>query len=255
MTQIYKEIEAIQLTAHRGSSRDAPENTISAINLAIQDKADYVEIDVQQTKDGRLVVLHDTNLQRVAGINQQIWELDWEEVRQLDVGSWFNSKFAAERIPLLEAVIKIAKDKIKLNIELKFNGMNTELATEVVKLVGEQEFAAQCVISSANYPALLKVKELNPEIATGLIMPTALPKVAEFKVDFYSVRPAIATIDFINQAHVQGKQVHVWTINEITEMETFLSRQVDNIITDTPKTLRRLLPNRSRILAVHEDGA
>ena len=248
MTQIYKEIEALQVTAHRGSSRDAPENTISAINLAIQDEADYVEIDVQQTKDGKLVVLHDSNLQRVAGINQHIGELDWEEVRQLDVGSWFSAKFTAERIPLLEEVIKTTKDKIKLNIELKFNGHEQKLATEVVKLVAEQEFVEQCVISSANYPALLKVKELNPQIATGLIIPTALPTVAEFKVDFYSVRSAIATIDFINQAHAQGKQVHVWTINEITEMETFLNRRVDNIITDTPKTLRRLLPNCSRIL-------
>jgi len=241
MTHIYKEIQPIEITAHRGSSMDAPENTISAINLAIQDKADYVEIDVQQTKDGKLVVLHDSNLQRVAGVAQNIWELDYEEVRQLDVGSWFDSKFAQQRVPCLEEVIQTAKGKIKLNIELKLNGHEQELAAQVVKLVDEQKFAQQCVISSADYHALLQVKEINPQIATGLIMTRASVKADEFKVDFYSVQPSVATIEFINQAHAQGKEIHVWTINELTQMETFLSRRVDNIITDTPKTLRGLL--------------
>ncbi|NEP58172.1 MAG: glycerophosphodiester phosphodiesterase [Symploca sp. SIO2G7] len=240
MAQLYNN-QAIQVTAHRGSSINAPENTISAINLAIQEQADYVEIDVQQTKDGKLVVLHDSNLQRVAGIAHNIWELDYEEVGKLDVGSWFDAKFAQERVPCLEEVIEATKDKIKLNVELKLNGYEQELAAQVVKLVDEQKFAQQCVISSADYRTLLQVKALNPQLATGLIMPTAMAQVDKLKVDFYSVQSLVATTDFINQAHALGREVHVWTINELTEMETFLNRGVDNIITDTPKTLRELL--------------
>ncbi len=241
MSQFSNKIQPIKVTAHRGSSMDAPENTMSAINLAIQDQADYIEIDVQQTKDGKLVVLHDSNLQRVAGVDENIWELDYEEVRKLDVGSWFDSKFSEERVPCLEEVIKAVKGKIKLNIELKLNGYDQELAVEVVKLVDEQKFVEECVTSSADYNTLLKVQELNPEIATGLIMTTAIEHVDQLKVDFYSVQPLVATIDFIHQAHANGREVHVWTINELTQMKTFLNRQVDNIITDTPKTLRGLL--------------
>jgi len=240
MAQIYNN-QAIQVTAHRGSSMNAPENTMSAINLAIQEQADYVEIDVQQTKDGKLVVLHDSNLQRVAGIAQNIWDLDYEELRQLDVGSWFDTKFTQERVPCLEEVIEAVKGKIKLNIELKLNGHEQELAPQVVKLVGEQKIVEQCVISFADYHALLQVKALNPQLATGLIMPTAMAQVDELKVDFYSVQSLVATTDFINQAHALGREVHVWTINKPTEIETFLNRRVDNIITDTPKTLRGLL--------------
>ncbi|NER23597.1 MAG: glycerophosphodiester phosphodiesterase [Symploca sp. SIO1B1] len=240
IAQLYKN-QTIQVTAHRGSSMNAPENTISAINLAIQEQADYVEIDVQQTKDGKLVVLHDSNLQRVAGIAQNIWELDYEEACKLDVGSWFDTKFAQERVPCLEEVIEAVKGKIKLNIELKLNGHEQELAPQVVKLVGEQRIVEQCVISSADYHALLQVKALNPQLATGLIMPTAMAQVDKLKVDFYSVQSLVATTDFINQAHALGREVHVWTINEPTEMETFLNRRIDNIITDTPETLRELL--------------
>ncbi|NEP00118.1 MAG: glycerophosphodiester phosphodiesterase [Symploca sp. SIO2E9] len=231
----------IDITAHRGSSDAAPENTMSAINLAIQEQADYAEIDVQQTKDGSLVLLHDSNLKRVTGIERNIWELSDNEVDKLDVGNWFSLKFAGEKVPYLEEVIDAVKGKIKLNIELKLNGHEQNLAEHVAELICQKEFTEQCLITSFDYHTLVQVKKINAQVATGLIFARPIENLANFKVDFYSVEQMVATIDFINTAHAIGRNVHVWTVNKIAEMGKFISRGVDNIITNRPKTLHVLL--------------
>lgn len=231
----------IEITAHRGSSDVAPENTMSAINLAIQEQADYAEIDVQQTRNGSLILLHDSNLRRVTGIDRNIWELSDHEVDKLDVGSWFSSEFAGEKVPYLEEVINAVKGKIKLNIELKLNGHEQNLAEPVAELIGKQEVIEQCIVTSFDYGTLVQVKEVNAQITTGLICAMPIENIAKFKVDFYSVEQKLATIDFINTAHTIGRNVHVWTVNEIAAMEKFISRGVDNIITNRPKTLQVLL--------------
>src|SRR5262249_22055869 len=92
----------VRVTAHRGHARAAPENTLSAIRKAIESGADYVEMDVQQTADGVVVLLHDRDLKRVAGVSRRLDELSYDEVRKLDVGSWFDPAFAGERVPTLE---------------------------------------------------------------------------------------------------------------------------------------------------------
>lgn len=235
--------KTIHVTAHRGSSKSAPENTLSSIDLAIREQADYAEVDVQQTKDGSLVLLHDSNLRRVAGLDQNIWELSDQEVRKLDVGRWFSPTFAGEKMPFLEEVIEAVKGKIKLNIELKYYGGGQNLAERLVELIREQNFAHQCVITSFNYGIISQVKSLDRGLKTGLITAKKVTNVSELDVDFYSVHKLIATNKFIRNAHAHGKDVHVWTVNRRLNMEILLARGVDNIITDTPKKLRALLLN------------
>ena len=98
-------VDRVEVTAHRGSSSSAPENTLSAIRQAIADQADYAEIDVQETLDGVIVVLHDSDLMRVTGKKLNIWETTFAKARKLDAGSWFSPEFAGEKIPTLEEAI------------------------------------------------------------------------------------------------------------------------------------------------------
>ncbi|MGQ4648309.1 glycerophosphodiester phosphodiesterase family protein [Lyngbya aestuarii] len=233
--------KTIYVTAHRGSSEDAPENTLSALNLAIQQQADYAEIDVQQTKDGSLVALHDSNLKRVAGVDRHIWELTDKEVSMLDVGSWFSSDFAGERVPFFGEVIDVVKGKLKLNIELKINGHEQNLAERITALIDDHGLEKQCVITSFNYEILAQIKALNQQIATGLIIAKSVGKLAELNIDFYSIHKRLATADFIKTAHDQNRDVHVWTVNKIKDMKKLLNLQVDNIITNRPETLKLLL--------------
>src|SRR5262249_20771464 len=110
----------VEVTAHRGHARAAPENTLSAMRKAIESGADYAEMDVQLTSDGKIVLLHDRDLKRVAGDSRRLDELSYDEVRQLDVGRWFDPAFSGERVPTLAEVINLCRGKIRMNIELKF---------------------------------------------------------------------------------------------------------------------------------------
>ena len=148
----------------------APENTISAMEYAIEAMADYAEIDVQETKDGEIVLLHDNNLKRVTGLNANIWNLTYDEVSQLDAGIKFHKKFRGEKIPTLNEVIECCKGKIRLNIEIKYNGHNSQIVKKVVKIIEDQGFEDSCVLTSMNYKFLEQAKELNPKITTGYTM-------------------------------------------------------------------------------------
>ena len=137
-----------EVTAHRGSSRMAPENTMAAIEAAMEEMADYSEIDVQTTADGIVVVCHDLNLKRVAGVDRRLGTMTYDQVSRLDVGSHFSPRFAGERIPTLEEVLEACKGRMKLNIELKNIGNSSSLPEQVAALVREYGMEDQCVITS-----------------------------------------------------------------------------------------------------------
>jgi glycerophosphoryl diester phosphodiesterase len=228
------EFRLVQVTAHRGHARAAPENTLSAMRKAIESGADYAEMDVQLTADGKVVLLHDRDLKRVAGDSRRLDELSYDEVRQLDVGSWFDAAFASERVPTLTEVICLCRGKIRLNIELKFFGPDRRLAQEVAAIVHEQTCESDCLVTSLNYEALLEVKRRNPGLRTGLIVAHALGDVSRQEVDALSVRADFLSDELLRAAHRSGKEVHAWTVNEPRQMTRLMKRGVDNIITSDP---------------------
>ena len=234
--------KSISITAHRGNSHQAPENTLSALSMAMVEGIDFAEIDVQQTIDGKLVVIHDFNLERLTKTcHQNIGELSSNQLRSLDVGSWFSRQYAGEKIPYLEECMDLVKGKIKLNLELKLNGHEVNLAEAVVNLISKKDWQKNCVISSFDYDILLKVKNLAPSLTVGLIINSRISNLAELQVNFYSVSTSYATRDFIEFAHREKKEVHVWTVNSLKEMKWFISLGVDNIITDNPLLAKQLL--------------
>ena len=237
LRQVMTDHPPVKITAHRGHSRAAPENTISAVRKAIESKADYAEVDVLLTSDGVAVLLHDSDLKRVAGDERKISDMSFDDLKQLDVGSWFGSEFVGERVPTLEEVMKLSKGRIKLNIELKVYGPDSRLIPEVARIIRELNFESECIVTTFDYDALLEAKRLNPRIRTGLIIAHALGDVSKLEVDLFSVRANWLSDQVLKQAHRRAKEVHVWTVNDPAEMLSFMKRGVDNIITDDPDIL------------------
>ena len=231
-----------EVTAHRGSSRMAPENTMAAIEAAMEEMADYSEIDVQTTADGIVVVCHDLNLKRVAGVDRRLGTMTYDQVSRLDVGSHFSPSFAGERIPTLEEVLEACKGRMKLNIELKNIGNSSSLPEQVAALVREYGMEDQCVITTVKLGYLERVKEMAPELRTGYILAAAYGTYYDNEyIDFISIRSSFVGRKLVEAAHEKGKAVHVWTVNSKTEIEQMKLLGVDNIITDYPVRAREIL--------------
>ena len=231
-----------RITAHRGSSSGAPENTMAALEKAVEEMADRAEIDVQETADGVIVLCHDTSLKRVAGVNKKVSDLTLEQIKKLDVGSWFSSEYQGEQIPTLEEVMEYAKGKIDLNIEIKNLGNSSGLPEKVIELVEKHEMQEQCVITSTNRFYLKRVKAVNPEIRTGYIISAAYGNFySDEFIDLISIRSSFVTERMIESAHEAGKAVHAWTVNGKVEMERLKQLGVDDMITDRPVLAREIL--------------
>lgn len=237
----------VYVTAHRGSSLRAPENSLSAIEAAIEDGADYAEIDVQETADGVIMVMHDSDLLRIAGRDWKIWETDYDRLRELDAGSWFGPEFAGERIPTLEEVIELARGRIRLNIELKYNGHDQRLAERVVDILETSDFVDQVVISSLELRGIREVREIDPEARVGFIVASSIGNLTRIDADFFSINSRSVSQDLVRRLRRNGKGVHVWTVNGRRNMSTFIDLGVENIITDEPAVLREMLREREEL--------
>jgi glycerophosphoryl diester phosphodiesterase len=235
------------VTAHRGSSSLAPENTMSSLLLAIEEGADYAEIDVQETADGVVVLFHDTDLRRKAGVDPPIWEVSYEEFQQLDIGSWFSDQFTDERIATLKQAIRAAKGKIKLNIEMKFNGHDRQLEAEVVRLVREANFEDECIVTSLDLAGLQRLARLDESLRRGLIVTAKVGDATRLDVDLIAVNANFLTRDLVARARRQNQEVHVWTVNEPDQMLTMIHLGADNILTSSPGILIELLDARAEM--------
>ena len=227
-------IRTMEVTAHRGASVKYPENTMSAFKGAKELNRDWIELDVQQTKDKKLVVLHDSNLKRTTGVNKNTWELTYDEIEKLDAGSFFSEKFKGEKIPSLEEVIKFAKDNnIKLNIELKPTGKEVDFESSVVQLINKYDFSNNCVVTSQVYEVLENIKKYSKDIETVYVMSLAYGDIVSLKdADNFSIEASSVTKTLVNKVHKEGKQLYAWTVNTKESITNMINLNVDNIITD-----------------------
>ena len=232
----------IPVTAHRGSSKEAPENTMAAIEKAVEEMAEYAEIDVQTAKDGVIVLSHDSTLRRTAGVNRKIRDMTYRELLGIDVGAWFSEEFRGEKIPALSQVMGYAKGRIQLNIELKNEGTDTDLPEAVAEMIREYDMTEQCVVTSLNLNYLKRIKAVNPDILTGYIISAAYGNFySEEEVDFISIRSSLVDSRMLDRVHEYGKTVHVWTVNSKAELERMKLLRVDNIITDVPVLAKEVI--------------
>jgi glycerophosphoryl diester phosphodiesterase len=241
-------LHRMQVTAHRGASRYYPENTMAAFEGAAEQGANWIELDVHESSDRKIFVMHDSSFRRTAGTNRSAWELTYDEISKLDAGSFFGSAYAGEQIPLLSDVIRFAKQaKIPLNIEIKPSGHEEFLENDLVNLLEEENFTGQCVVTSQSYASISKVKDLNPDIKTIYVMGFAYGNISRLKkADGFSVRYTSVTGDLVSRVHNAGKEIYAWTVNSRWAIDDMIDRQVDNIITDNvPLAKSRIEKNES----------
>ncbi len=230
------------ITCHRGYSSIAPENTLPAFQAAIDFRADYVELDVQMTSDGVIMVSHDQSLKRCTGIDKQICDMTYEEVRKLDAGSFFSSKYAGTKIPTLQEVIDLCKGKIKMNIEIKDSEESPNLEAETARLIRENDITDEVCVTALNYNSLEKIKEADPEIRTGYILAIGIGNYYELPAaDFFSVETTFITTDMVSSIHLLGKTVSAWTVDREYDASTLCNKRVDDLITGDPEMVKDVI--------------
>lgn len=228
--------------AHRGDSVDAPENTLPAFQAAIDHGADAAEMDVQMTKDGTIVVLHDSSIDRTSTGSGKIWNVTYDEIKDLDNGSFFNPSFSDTHIPTLDQVIKLCKGKLYLNIEIKRTGHDDGIEKKVLDIIKANNFQNQCDITSMDYNTLVTVRSLDPSIKTVYTTTVALGNVADLTAaDAFSVETTFVNQSFVRSMRQNGKQLFVWTVNDENQMETMINLGANAIITNDPTSCRNLV--------------
>jgi glycerophosphoryl diester phosphodiesterase len=234
----------VLVIAHRGASGRAPENTLAAFRRAIEERADMVELDVQESSDGVVVVVHDSDLMKVGGSPLVIWETPAAELRQVDIGSRFSSEFGDERVPTLAEALAVCKGKVRVDIELKSYGHDDRLEERVVELVESAGVEDQVVTMSLDHDMVRTMERLRPEWTAGVLTARAMGDLTEMPADFLAVQVGMATRRFVRRAHRAGKAVYVWTLNDPAQMLEAMAVGVDGLITDQPALARGVVERR-----------
>jgi len=240
----------VTIIAHRGAAGKTPENTLTAFQQAIEDGTDWIELDVQETADGEVVVIHDSDFMKLAGNKLKVKDATLEQMRNIDIGSWFDPSFSIDRVPTLTEALEAARGKVNVVIELKYYGHDKMLEQRVVDIVEDAGMENEIAIMSLNHGGIRKIRALRPDWNIGLLSARAIGNITRLDVDFLAVATGMATSVFVRRAHQAGKQVFVWTVNSPMVMSRMLSMGVDGIITDEPEKARYMLTERSEMNSV-----
>ena len=227
---------------HRGASKYAPENTLAAFDLAVQQGAPAVELDTMLCRDGTPVVIHDRRLDRTTNGSGFVGQFTFEELSKLDAGSSFSAEFRGEKIPALLEVLLRYRDKLILNIELKnLHAPYDRLAEVVVRMVDELKLS-HMILYSSFWPGNLRIiKRISPQSKTALLCPSGIlgkffssPFFNQISAEF--IHPNIADVnsDRLQKEHKNKRRVHVWTVNDLQVGSELIQAGVDGIITDDP---------------------
>ena len=233
----------VEITAHRAGAAGAPENTVVALTQAIVDGADWAEIDVQLTADQALVVMHDTDLARVGGGDRSVDQVTLAQIRELDVGAPFDSRFVGERIPTFDEMLAAAGTAIRLNVELKPHNKRDALvlAGRVVAAIQAAGMTDRCRICSQSYEGLQEIRKIEPKLEIGYIAANTLGDLAQLDVNFLMVKSNLADRQLVERAGLRTIAIHAWTVNDPALVGPLLDAGVANIITDDPAGMRARL--------------
>ena len=237
--------DSIEIIAHRGAAGSRPENTLASVRKGIEDRADWIEIDVQETADGDIVVVHDSDLMKLAGVDLKIWDATLEDLEKIDIGSWFDPAYGDQRTPLLRDVLELAKGKSKVLIELKYYGHDIALEERVARVVEDMEMQDQVAIMSLKYPAIQKMQELRPTWRTGVLAASSVGNTAKLDGDFIAISQRFASTSLIRATQNAGKDIYVWTVNDPLNMSKMISKGVNGLITDEPALVHQVLAFRA----------
>jgi glycerophosphoryl diester phosphodiesterase len=227
-----------KIIAHRGASAHAPENTIAAFQLALEQGADGIELDVMLSKDGHLVVIHDDTVDRTTDGKGYVREMTLEELKSLDAGE-------GQSIPTLDEVFKAFGGRLIINVELKnYTSVFDGLPIETAKLVKKHQLGESVIVSSFNPFNLPRFHARMPEVDLGLLtQPNTAKKWVWRLFKYDALHPHFSDVDQVLVAalHSRNRKVNVWTVDEPSEIQRLAALEVDSIITNDPKAAREVL--------------
>lgn len=231
--------QRVEITAHRGNSSQAPENTLAAFESAIEAGTDWIETDVTQSKDGVLVLFHDEDMERLTGRQGKIWDFTFEELKGIRPESFMGPSFRDAGIPSLSEALDLCRGRAKMDLEIKVNGSQTaDYVDRVVAMIREKGMEDQCMVTSFQYSVLERTKALAPGLKTGFITSTALtPGQSLAAADYVMLHVNLTDPQTVSQLQAQGKRVGAWTVNDYVSLEKCRQSGVDNVITDRPGTI------------------
>jgi glycerophosphoryl diester phosphodiesterase len=238
----------IALIAHRGAADSAPENTLAAIRKALEGPAEFIEIDIHQTRDQQVVVMHDATVNRTTNGQGNIADLTLAELRQLDAGSWYHATFSQEKVPTLEEVLTLVNGKKKLLIEIKKGDNFYEgIEDNTLALIRQHQAQDWTVIQSFYDEVLAKVWKSEYAVPTHKLIVGKLPWLPVYfdhrlrwgSLDKYyraaaiNVNQYFATRAFIRHVHSKGFKTYVWTVDEPQDINKVTDRGADGVISNT----------------------
>ena len=238
--------------AHRGDSAQAPENTLAAFQAAADRGADLFELDVQETKDHKLVVVHDNTLGRTTNAERvlpgkspwRVRDLTLAEIRRLDAGSWFGSKFKGQRIPTLAATLDAMRDSdLNLLLEVKSPSLYPGIAGRVAsELRAHPDWVGsnRVIVQSFDWPFVRDFHRRMPEVPTGLLGTPSTSRLAAVSkyADYINPPYQDVTPGYISSVHKRGMRIIPWTVNDTATMRRLIREGADGMITNEPSTLR-----------------
>ncbi len=241
----------INIIAHRGANRQAPQNTIPAFRRAVELGCDGFENDVHLTKDGVIVICHNYDIDATSTGKGLISDYTYEELLQYDFGSYFSPEFAGTKIPRLEEFLALCTPAHKvINIEIKPpQNPNSTIAQQTIDMVKRFGLFDNLIVSSFDPQVLIDCKKIDPACKTGLLYEPGEEKCEEVCDDFVAyakklnvdaVHPFIGFVseDYIEEAHEAGLMVNPWTVNQEFQIEALTRWGCDGLITDMPDYAR-----------------
>ena len=237
---------AVAMVAHRGASAYAPENTMAAFRQAIEMDADYIELDVRLSKDGRLVVMHDAAVDRTTDGKGRVRDLTFGELRSLDAGGWFGERFRGEKVPSLEEVLDAFAGRIGLLIELKHPsgspGIERKLAAAHTSR-GLERPAAGIIVQSFDTGSLKKMKTLLPHVPVAVLVNRSRAVTTRDLLEYREYADAIHTRvtglsrPLVDRIHSYGMSVMGWTVRNRRNVSALAAAGADGIMTDDPAVM------------------
>lgn len=226
--------------AHRGASGYAPENTLEAFALAIEQGADGIELDVHLTKDGQVVVIHDETIDRVSSGKGAVRDYTRKELEQFSFDNHMKA-YEGAKIPTLEEVLKLVRPtEVQVNIELKtgifwYEGIE-EKTLDIVRKAGMEN---RVIYSSFNHYSVQKIRKLDKNAETAYLYSDVILDVEKYAeiTGVCGLHPAVCHLkmsDFLERYKKSGRKIRVWTVNDKKDMEEFIKQQVEAVITNYP---------------------
>ena len=216
--------------AHRGYFVHAVENTLGSLEAAAAYKPDYVELDVVESADGEMFVIHDNNLKRLAGLNRNIRQMSKDEVKAVVLKQNGVESHISTLSDFIDKAIELDQN---LNVEIKIYGKeSTDFVGNVVNLLKRKNVEKKYLIQSLDWNTVLKVNELAPEISAGFIAMKKDFDINNAGIDFISIPAYDVAKDLLSHTDVTNKPIYVWTIDAEESIETVFSQGANGVITN-----------------------